>query len=214
MADVITDAFRKVRKVAGQKYAINYKDKGYGVLIRPSIRASARGENGASAYYIGVTRGNDSYGSDIAWTMTGSDLDKVKADPKSWTRYIPSAKLKLVNGLNTDTSLRSKARYLKDTEPPKGIKDALRNNKAAIDIYASHRMLDNINSDEYREWFMGPNFLAVAGPDGNIVYFCNEPWDSSERNVEAISDLESPDVLDKVKGFFERKLEGKNAERS
>ena len=118
--------------------------------------------------------------------------------------------------MNTDSSLRSKARYLKDTEPPKGVRDALRNNKAAIDIYASHRMMDNINSDEYREWFMGPNFLAVAGPNGNIVYFCNKPWDASGRNgnLEAISDLESPDVLDKVKGFFERKLEGKNAGRS
>lgn len=214
VADVITDAFRKVRKVAGQKYAINYKDKGYGVLIRPSIRVN--GENGAYAYHIGVARGENSTYSDVVWTMTGSDLDKVKADPESWTRYIPSAKLKLVNGLNTDTSLRSKARYLKDTEPPKGIKDALRNNKAAIDIYASHRMLDNINSDEYREWFMGPNFLVSAGSNGNIVYFCNKPWDSSEGNgnLEAISDLESPDVLDKVKNFFEKKLEGKNAERS
>ena len=214
ITDVITDAFRKVRKVAGQKYAINYKDKGYGVLIRPSLRASAKGENEASVYFIGVTRGNDSYGSDVAWSMTGSELDKVKADPESWTRYIPSAKLKLINGLNTDTSLRSKARYLKDTEPPKGIKDALRNNKAAIDIYASHRMLDNINSDEYREWFMGPNFLVSAGPNGNEVYFCNKPWDSSERNLEGISNLESSDVLDEVKRFFERKLEGKNAERS
>lgn len=214
ITDVITDAFRKVRKVAGQKYAINHKDKGYGVLIRPSLRASAKGENEASVYFIGVTRGNDSYGSDVAWSMTGSELDKVKADPESWTRYVPSAKLKLVNGLNADVSLRSKARYLKDTEPPKGIKDALRNNKAAIDIYASHRMLDNISSDEYREWFMGPNFLVSAGPNGNEVYFCNKPWDSSERNLEGIGNLESPDVLDEVKRFFERKLEGKNAERS
>ena len=205
VTDVITDAFRKVRKVAGQKYAINYKDKGYGVLIRPHDYG----------YYIGVTRGeSDLYYSDVAWIMTGSELDKVKADPESWTRYIPSEKLKLVNGLSADSSFRSKARYLKDTEPPKGVKDALRNNKAAIDIYASHRMMDNINSDEYREWFMGPNFLVVAGPNGNIVYFCNKPWDSSERNVEAISDLESPDALDEVKRFFERKLEGKNAERS
>lgn len=214
VADVITDAFRKVRKVAGQKYAINYKDKGYGVLIRPSIRVN--GENGAYAYHIGVARGENSTYSDVVWTMTGSDLDKVKADPESWTRYIPSAKLKLINGLNTDTSLRSKARYLKDTEPPKGVKDALRNNKAAIDIYASHRMLDNINNDEYREWFMGPNFLVSAGPNGNEVYFCNKPWDSSEGNgnLEGIGNLESPDVLDKVKNFFEKKLEGKNAERS
>lgn len=213
VTDVITDAFRKVRKVAGQKYAINHKDKGYGVLIRPSIRV-AKDENGAYAYYIGVTRGENEPYSDVAWTMTGSDLDKVKANPESWTRYIPSEKLKLINGLNADASLRSKARYLKDIEPPKGVKDALRNNKAAIDIYASHRMLDYINSDEYREWFMGPNFLVSAGPNGNVVYFCNKPWDSSERNIEGISNLESPDVLDKVKETFERKLEGKNAERS
>ena len=212
VTDVITDAFRKVRKVAGQKYAINHKDKGYSVVIRPNMRV--KDEDGAYAYYIGVTRGEDDLYSDVAWVMTGSELDKVKADPESWTRYVSSEKLKLVNGLNVDASLRSKAKYLKDTEPPKGVRDALRNNKAAIDIYASHRVVDNINSDEYREWFMGPNFLTVAGPNGNIVYFCNKPWNSSERNLEAISDLESPDVLDKVKGFFERKLEGKNAERS
>lgn len=212
VTDVITDAFRKVRKVAGQKYAINHKDKGYGVLIRPSIRV--KNENGAYAYHIGVTRGENNPYSDVVWTMTGSDLDKVKADPESWTRYIPSAKLKLINDLNADASLHSKARYLKDIEPPKGVKDALRNNKAAIDIYTSHRMLDYINSDEYREWFMGPNFLVSAGPNGNVVYFCNKPWDSSERNIEGISNLESPDVLDKVKETFERKLEGKNAERS
>ena len=100
---------------------------------------------------------------------------------------------------------KSKSNILLNTEAPKGVKDALKNNKYAIDMWEAKKIKDNIDSDELREFYVGPYFMVSVGRGQNTLWASYKPWDDNDQFI--VGDLSDPDIVEKVKKIYEKILE-------
>lgn len=99
----------------------------------------------------------------------------------------------------------SKSYLLYDDEPPKGVKDALKNNKFALDIYRDRKFLDAIGDDEIKEFFIGPYFMVTVVHGRNTLTASSKPWDPDyDQKNEVIGDLRDSDILEKVKKAYQK----------
>lgn len=199
--EIIADAFKQP-PLSDQVRTV-YKKDGY--KIRITNHRSSYGDR----HYLSITRGDDKPYSDVDLVLTKPQFDSIIKNPDKWYNYISKRDLNQVDWLDGSKSFTAKTNVLNDTEPPKGVKDALLNNKVALGIYSSKRFEKFMNDDEIKEFFVGPNFMVtVRGPE-NMISYNPKPWDYSEEGSTVIGHLDEPDIFDRVKRTYERELEGK-----
>ena len=110
-----------------------------------------------------------------------------------------------LKNLEPESSFRSRAYHLSpEANANKAAKDALRNNKIAIDMYEG--LLARESEDEIREFFVGPYFIVTAKHDGigqNLISVLNKPWSIREEDADVIGDLGDKNIVEKVKAAYE-----------
>ena len=148
--------------------------------------------------------------SDLIFSIKNKDAAEISKDINKLEPYLKKySALVWQKYQNLKPSFKSKAYILYDATPPKGVKDILRNNKFALAMYDSDRMMDAIEDDEIREFFIGPYFSIVVRQGQNLVFVSPIPWDTNEEQTVSIGELDDHDILDKVKKAYQKYVEKK-----
>lgn len=108
--------------------------------------------------------------------------------------------------LSLDPSFKSKAYILTDPTPDKKAKDALLNNKLAIQYYEDIATENEptVANEEVREFFIGPYFLITVMEGDNRISVLKKPWSTDEQDAQVIGDLREKDIVDRVKKAYEK----------
>ena len=188
--------------------------KYYTVKVEPFT--FGKGENGGGVYVKIWKTGNEekvgqSWGiSDLIFSIKNKDATEISKDINKLEPYLKKySALVWQKYQNLKPSFKSKAYILYDATPPKEVKDILRNNKFALAMYDSDRMMDAFEDDEIREFFIGPYFSIVVRQGQNLVFVSPIPWDTNEEQTVSIGELNDHDILDKVKKAYQTYVEKK-----
>lgn len=132
------------------------------------------------------------------------DINKLDSIFKQSGRYIWGSYSSI-----GPASFESKANVLYDSTPPKGVRDALKNNRFAIDTWSGDKASEAMNNDETREFFIGPYFSVMVKDGLNTIWQCNKPWDLGGENGTLVGDLNDNNIVEKVKRAYAKILEGR-----
>ena len=108
---------------------------------------------------------------------------------------------------------KSLAYHLYNDEAPKGVKDALKNNKYAIDMWEANKLKRELDSDEMREFFIGPHLAVIVRSGANELWFCPTPWMcEDEDGARFIGYLKDDKTVEKAKNLYSELLRKKKNE--
>ena len=142
---------------------------------------------------------------DVAYSLilNSEEFKQVAADPMAIKKIKPWSYKEI---LNLDPSFKSKAYILTDPTPDKKVKDALRNNKLAIQYYEDIATENEptVANEEVREFFIGPYFLITVMEGDNRISVLKKPWSIDEHDAQLIGDLREKDIVDEVKKAYEK----------
>ena len=105
----------------------------------------------------------------------------------------------------------SKSHILYDDEAPKGVKDALKNNKYAIDMWEANKRRQVIDDDEIREFYIGPYFMVTVRQGSNELWFSPVAWDRGDKQT-LVGYLNEKDIVEKAKKLYSDLLRKKKNE--
>ena len=161
-------------------------------------------------YVVHIKRKNDS--TSISWIFTDEQIKKLAQNINN-LKTIKKHSWQSLESLEPRNTFKSKAYVLNPgANANKEVKDALKNNKLAIDMYEGLMAKDD-GTDEIREFFIGPHFLVSAKFDGigqNLISVVKKPWSDYEEDAKVIGDLGDKNIFEKVKAAYEE-LARKNA---
>ena len=145
------------------------------------------------------------YSSDLTFSIEKEDAAEISKDINKLEPYLKEYSSAVwTNYRNLKPSFKSKAHILYDATPPKGVKDILKNNKFAMAMYDSDRMMDALDDDEIKEFFIGPYFLISVKQGQNLVFVSPTPWDTYGDQAVAVGELNDNDILEKVKKAYQK----------
>lgn len=135
--------------------------------------------------------------------LNSEEFKQVAADPTVIKKIKPWSYRDI---LGLDPSFKSRAYILTDPTPDKKVKDALRNNKLAIQYYESIATENEptVANEEIREFFIGPHFLVTVMEGDNRISVLKKPWSLNEHDAQLIGDLRDKDIVDEVKKAYEK----------
>lgn len=142
---------------------------------------------------------------DVAYSLilNSEEFKQVAADPMIIKKIKPWSYKEI---LSLDPSFKSKAYILTDPTPDKKVKDALLNNKLAIQYYEDIATENEptVANEEVREFFIGPYFLITVMEGDNRISVLKKPWSTDEHDAQVIGDLREKDIVDEVKKAYEK----------
>ena len=154
-------------------------------------------------YIVDIKRKRDN--ATISWFFTGEQIRELAQNINN-LKTIKKHSWRSLESLEPRNTFRSKAYILNPgANANKDVKDALKNNKLAIDMYEGLMARDD-SADEIREFFVGPHFLVSAKFDGigqNLISVVRKPWSYNEEDAKVIGDLGDKNIFEKVKAAYE-----------
>ena len=168
-------------------------------------RSSVEEDNGRliDIYLIYVFRKGNDKSAVHTLIFNTDEIKQIAADPMAIKKIKPWSYRDLI-GL--DPSFKSKAYILTDPTPNKKVRDALRNNKLALQYYEEIATENEptVANEEIHEFFIGPRFLITVMEGDNRISVLKKPWSYDESDAQLIGDLRDKDIVEKVKKAYDK----------
>lgn len=170
--------------------------------FRRRSKAEDRDGKPIDLFLVDVSRKGDERAS-VTMLLNADEIKQVAADPMAIKKIKPWSYRDI---LSLDPSFKSKAYILTDPTPDKKAKDALLNNKLAIQYYEEIATENEptVANEEVREFFIGPYFLITVMEGDNRISVLKKPWSIDEHDAQVIGDLREKGIVDEVKKAYEK----------
>ena len=175
----------------------------YNFKFRRRSKAEDRNGKPIDLFLVDVSRKGNNERAEVTTIFNGDEIKQIAADPMAIKKIKPWSYRDLTN---LDPSFKSKAYVLTDPTPSKKVKDALLNNKLALQYYEDIATENEptVANDEIHEFFIGPHFLVTVMEGDNRVSVLKKPWSYNESDTQLIGDLRDKDIVEKVKKAYDK----------